>query len=271
VSIEQNILQVPVPRVSVLSHVTSCVESNGALQASVGGNTSDFIFHWYDADPGQTPDPADADFSSEIYSGLASGTYYASATSRITGCISAPANNAILDAPVFPEFEFKLEPATCEGEDGYVAIYMLNEVDIKSVVWDANGSSVNGPTLEGIPAGTYSVTVTSALGCSKTRNMELGTEIRPYNGISRNGDGQNEIFHINCIDTYPNNLVKIFNRAGTLVYEAERYDNIDVYFDGKSNRGISLIGSNLPDGTYFYVIDKRNGSKPIAGYLEIVN
>jgi gliding motility-associated-like protein len=148
---------------------------------------------------------------------------------------------------------------------------MLNEVDIKSVVWDANGSSVNGPTLEGIPAGTYSVTVTSALGCSKTRNMELGTEIRPYNGISRNGDGQNEIFHINCIDTYPNNLVKIFNRAGTLVYEAERYDNIDVYFDGKSNRGISLIGSNLPDGTYFYVIDKRNGSKPIAGYLEIVN
>jgi hypothetical protein len=31
------------------------------------------------------------------------------------------------------------------------------------------------------------------------------------------------------------------------------------------------MGNNLPDGTYFYVIDKRNGSKPLAGYLEIVN
>ena len=89
--------------------------------------------------------------------------------------------------------------------------------------------------------------------------------------MSRNGDGQNDIFHIDCIDLFPSNFVKIFNRAGTLVYEAEGYNNIDIYFDGKSNKGISLIGSNLPDGTYFYVIDKRDGSKPVAGYLEIVN
>lgn len=271
ITIEQNILPIPAPQVSVLSHVTSCVEANGALQVSVNGNTSDFIFHWYDVDPGQTPDTSDAAFSGEIYSSLDPGVYYASATSRITGCVSPPASNAILESPIFPEFQFKMEPATCEGEDGYVAIYMLNEVDIQSVVWDANGSSVNGPTLEGIPAGTYSVTVTSSLGCSETQSMDVGTEIRPFNGISRNGDGQNEIFHIDCIDTFPNNLVKIFNRAGTLVYEAEGYNNIDIYFDGKSNRGISLIGSNLPDGTYFYVIDKRNGSKPVAGYLEIVN
>jgi len=271
ITIEQDILPVPLPQVFVLSHVTSCVESNGMLEASVDGNTSDYIFHWYHSDPGQQPDTTDAEFRSEIYGDLASGTYYVSATSRITGCISGPANNTILDAPVFPEFDFKVEPATCNGEDGYLAIFMLNEVDIRTVVWDVNGSSIPGPTLQGIPAGTYSVTVTSTLGCSETKSMEVGTEIRPFNGISRNGDGQNEIFHINCIDSFPNNIVKIFNRAGTLVYESEGYDNIDIYFDGKSNRGISLIGSNLPDGTYFYIIDKRNGSKPIAGYLEIVN
>jgi hypothetical protein len=65
--------------------------------------------------------------------------------------------------------------------------------------------------------------------------------------------------------------VKIFNRAGTLVYEAEGYDNVETYFDGQSNKGISLMGTNLPDGTYFFIIDKRNGTKPIAGYLEVVN
>ena len=91
------------------------------------------------------------------------------------------------------------------------------------------------------------------------------TEIRPFNGISRNQDGKNEIFYIDCIETFPNNLVKIFNRAGTLVFQENGYNNIDMYFDGKSNRGISPMGSNLPDGTYYYVIEKGDGSKPMAG------
>jgi predicted dehydrogenase len=33
-----------------------------------------------------------------------------------------------------------------------------------------------------------------------------------------------------------------------------------------SNPGIN----SLPDGTYFYIIDKRDGSKPVTGYLELV-
>jgi hypothetical protein len=55
-----------------------------------------------------------------------------------------------------------------------------------------------------------------------------------------------------------------------MVYMGEGYDNAEIYFDGKSNKGVSPMGINLPDGTYFYVIDKRDGSKPIAGYLELV-
>jgi gliding motility-associated-like protein len=249
------------------------VDANGALSASVDGNTQDYIFHWYNTNPGSAPDTTSADFKGEIYSDLAVGTYYVSATSLLTGCISGPAENDILDAPVYPDFNFKVEPATCEGNDGFLAIYMLNDVDISRVVWsDDGGSQIEvGPNLQEIPAGSYTVTVTSSLGCETEKQIEVGTEIRPFNGVSRNGDGSNDIFHINCIDEFPTNLVKIFNRAGTLVYEAEGYDNIDIYFDGKSNKGIALMGSNLPDGTYFYIIDKRNGTKPVAGYLEIVN
>lgn len=271
ITIPENYLPVPMPQVDVISHVTSCVEPNGILSASVNGNTSDYIFHWYHSNPGAAPDTAIAVFKGEIYAELAKGVYYASATSRITGCISPPASNEVKENPKYPDFNFNAEPATCQGEDGYIAIYMRNDVDIATVTWDVNGAPVNGPTLQNIPAGTYSVTVTSSMGCSLTRTMTIDTEIRPFNGVSRNGDGKNDIFHIDCIDEFPMNLVKIFNRAGTLVYEAEGYDNVETYFDGKSNKGISLMGSNLPDGTYFYIIDKRNGSKPIAGYLEIVN
>src|ERR1044071_6420426 len=80
----------------------------------------------------------------------------------------------------------------------------------------------------------------------------------------------NDIFNIACIENFPNNNGKIYNRAGTMVYEGEGYNNVDIYFDGKSNRGVSPMGLQLPDGTYFYVIDKRDGSKPLAGYLELV-
>ena len=55
------------------------------------------------------------------------------------------------------------------------------------------------------------------------------------------------------------------------MYEAKGYDNNTVVFDGVSNKGLNLMGTNVPDGTYFYVIDKGNGSKPVTGYLEIVN
>jgi hypothetical protein len=56
-----------------------------------------------------------------------------------------------------------------------------------------------------------------------------------------------------------------------MVYEADGYDNSGVFFDGKSNKGISLMGNNLPAGTYFYIIDKHDGSRPLAGYLELLN
>src|SRR5690606_11084367 len=133
--------------------------------------------------------------------------------------------------------------------DGCIAIYMRDDIDIASVEWDVDGTIITGPTLQSIPPGTYTVSVTSILGCSETRSNDVGAEIRPYNGISRNGDTVNEIFHIDCIEMFPTNLVKIFNRTGALVYEAEGYDNIETYFDGQSNKGIALMGSNLPDGT----------------------
>lgn len=258
---------VPAVDVEVLSNVTSCVEDNGSLAASVDGNTSDYIFNWY-IGTSVKPTP---DHTGEYFTGLSIGTYTVTATSRATGCVSPPVSTDIIEQFEYPDFDFTIQPASCDSEDGYLSVFPINDVEVASIEWSYNGITVNGPNLANIPAGIYTVTMTSALGCSTTKDIEIKAEIHPFNGISRNGDGMNDLFHINCISDFPNNIVRIFNRAGTLVYEAEGYDNIDVYFDGRSNRGIAVLGNNLPDGTYFYVIDKRDGSKPVAGYLEIVN
>jgi hypothetical protein len=53
------------------------------------------------------------------------------------------------------------------------------------------------------------------------------------------------------------------------VYEANGYNNGSIAFEGMGEKGIYLQGIQLPAGTYFYIIDKRDGSKPVAGYLEL--
>jgi large repetitive protein len=261
-------LPIPLPTIVVLSHVTSCLVDNGALAASVGGNTKDYVFDWYDGTQ-EVPPP---DFIGEIYSDLAIGTYSVTATSKITGCKSPLVSEDILDRKELPTFDFEIQTASCDQANGFARIFITSETEVTRIEWrDANGVITVGPNLAEAFAGLYNVTVTTILGCVSSQDLEISADIRPFNGISRNGDDQNAYFHIDCIDNFQNNIVKIFNRAGTLVYEAVGYDNNNIYFDGLSNRGISPMGKNLPDGTYFYIVDKRDGSKPIAGYLEIVN
>ncbi len=267
IQIEENIANLPDPTPVVLAHVTSCEEPNGIVVASVEGNTQDYIFEWY---MGQDIKP-NPDFTGEIWAGVDAGFYTVRAISRITGCIVGPATVEVLENLSYPEFEFNITAPTCDSNNGFVELIMLNDVEIRDITWTAqNGTVYYGPNLSEVPAGIYEVTVTSHLGCSTTSTLELIPEIEAFNGVSRNGDNRNDFFRIGCITDYPQNLVKIFNRAGTLVYEMEGYDNATKYFDGTSNRGISVMGVSLPDGTYYYVIDKRDGSKPIAGYLEIV-
>ena len=83
-------------------------------------------------------------------------------------------------------------------------------------------------------------------------------------GFSPNGDGHNDYFIIKGADKYIVTL-KIFNRWGNLVYESQHYQN---NWDGVSNSGL-LISKELPDGTYFYIIDFNNGEKQKIGYITI--
>lgn len=76
--------------------------------------------------------------------------------------------------------------------------------------------------------------------------IEVVTEFECYipQGLSPNGDGINDVLMVRCKNNYPNASMKVFSRWGTLVYEGEP-TGWNGQFDGK----------DLPDGTYFYVLD----------------
>jgi len=80
-------------------------------------------------------------------------------------------------------------------------------------------------------------------------------------GISPNGDGVNDDFIITNIEFYPDSELKIYNRWGSRIYETRGYHN---------DWTATFDGTPIPDGTYFYFIDLREGDEePIAGYIQV--
>ena len=77
-----------------------------------------------------------------------------------------------------------------------------------------------------------------------------------FNGFSPNGDGINDWWNIPVLGNYPNNSVVIINRWGDEVWKRENYDNKNIVFKGENMRG-----EELPDGTYYYIIQYNNTEK----------
>lgn len=96
---------------------------------------------------------------------------------------------------------------------------------------------------------------------------EVNTEIKIYPTISPNADLINDEWIIDNITLYPSNQVRIFNRWGDMVYEARGYDNASKVWKGQSNTHFTALGQDLPEGTYFYVVDPGNGKPEFSGYV----
>ena len=83
-------------------------------------------------------------------------------------------------------------------------------------------------------------------------------------GISPNKDRINDVLLIPCIEDYPDNTLKIYNRYGVQIYEALNYLNT---WDGTANMGFPNTTKVLPVGTYYYVLDIKGFTKPLIGYV----
>jgi len=81
------------------------------------------------------------------------------------------------------------------------------------------------------------------------------------NVLTPNGDGKNDYLIIKNLELYPNNSIRIFDRAGRLLFNVRGYNND---WDG------SINGSPLAEDTYYYIIDYGNGVKPFKGFITII-
>ncbi len=97
---------------------------------------------------------------------------------------------------------------------------------------------------------TYILTVTDSNGCISSDTVMITVIQNNYNGkvsnyFSPNGDGINDNWFVEGIENFPDNEVFIYNIYGKEVYSKKGYTSD---WQGTFN------GTELPDGTYYYVI-----------------
>lgn len=110
---------------------------------------------------------------------------------------------------------------------------------------------------------TYTLKVTSAFGCNTTDDVFVKVLKAPEvpNVFTPNKDGINDTWFIRYLESYPGCTVEIYNRYGQIVFRSTGYIKP---WDGTYN------GKEAPAGTYYYIVDPKNGRKRIAGFVDIV-
>lgn len=85
------------------------------------------------------------------------------------------------------------------------------------------------------------------------------TDLVIHNGFSPNGDGVNDFFVIEGLQRHPNHTLVVFNRWGNAVFRSKDYHN---------DWGGTWGQNDLPDGTYFYILELGDGQR-LTGFVEI--
>ncbi|WP_162946175.1 gliding motility-associated C-terminal domain-containing protein [Chitinophaga barathri] len=149
-------------------------------------------------------------------------------------------------------------------------VVMLTASGGVTYVWDnAPGiiSGQNSATLTIRPQqnAVYRVTASNAAGCSASAQVSIEVKedykVNSANILTPNGDGKNDRFIIQNIDSYPNNELKIFDQSGRLIYTKKGYQN---EWDGRVN------GKPLEEGTVYFLLDFGPGLPKVKGYITII-
>ena len=152
---------------------------------------------------------------------------------------------------------------------GYSSNLDVTGKDLVSYRWSPaiglSATNIANPIASPSETTRYTVTVTNNLGLSTvvyvTVNVIEDYNLTPNNVITPNGDGVNDTWVIGNLNTYPDNTVQLFDKAGRMLYQVKGYQN---------DWAGMLNGNLLQEGAYYYVIRIGNKGFIKKGFINII-
>lgn len=187
------------------------------------------------------------------YRGHTRSGIYTDTLTTANGCDSLVTVNLTVN----PNVDLGPDKQLCLGDS-----LTLRPGQFRNYLWQ-DGSTL--PYYKVKTGGIYWVKVADENGCTGADTIAVKETIcipsRFPNTFTPNGDGINDTWDINGLRGFPQCTVFIYSRWGQLVFKSIGYPKP---WDGREN------GKDLPVGTYYYVIELKNGTPPLSGYVTII-
>lgn len=246
---------VPLPAIPVAASVEVCPGSSAILSAAAANGE---MLEWYDAPTGGNLLHQGNTYTTPTLN--ATALYFVQAVNS-TGCISSERREVKAEV-VVPQAKVSGDAAIFYGK----AVRLTAEGGVSYQWYPETGLSdptSASPMASPKETTTYTVTVTTAGGCTATNQLTVtvSPKVEPANAITPNGDGYNDVFQIQNLAAYENCTVQIFSRWGEIVFESRGYTTP---WDGTKK------GQPLPMGAYYYIIHLNGTEAPISGSVTLV-
>jgi hypothetical protein len=204
--------------------------------------------------------------------------YFASQT--ISGCESSFRFETLISIVTIPNVTGESFQKFCLENDPNIKNLVVNSTDAKWFTSGTNGTLLTETTKLEDNTTYYAAIIDTASGCESTQRLATTVDLIQcnlivFNAVKIDASPMSDRLFVDDISYFPENNMKIYNRFGKLIWEANSYNNTTNTFKGRANITTLLGEENLPDGTYFYILSYYNFIDAIRkvkkGYLQIMN
>jgi gliding motility-associated-like protein len=254
----------PLTVAGTISSAATVCTFNNSDSLILSGNVGDVLGWISSIDGGITWTSILNTSTTLIYSGLTQTTWYSAIVQSGVCNIDTAAHVVITVLPTF---------TVSAGNDTTIfagQTLVLNGTGTGTPLWtpstSLNSVGVFSPIASPTSTTTYLLSVTDINGCVNTDAVVITVQSLAFNGMvsnlfTPNGDGINDNWYIEGILNFSDSEVFVYNIYGNEIYTKKGYTND---WQGTYN------GSDLPDGTYYYVIRFDNSSRIVKGSVDIL-
>lgn len=201
---------------------------------------------------------------SNVYSNATTGNILADTTLKVTWTVAArKSGNTEVEVLAQNDKDVETSTYTAYREKSYISLFRNNR-------WEQFNTFTQPQT-----PGTITSSAAIYTAMMHFRKINVGNQPTYFtkrvipskekyqltNAFSPNGDGINDRWELPFLEQFTNCRVQVFDRYGRVIFTSTGYSNP---WNGTIN------GNAAPIGTYYYIIDLRNGEKPISGYVVLL-